>query len=271
MTSFLEQERLNPFQTSTLITLSILPIAFVVLLGLAYVLRCVLSRCTRSGSESVLSDFIDQEEAWQLLCGNDDHMEGSIDTKLPPSTIALSAIGLVEALSWAARSLYQLSSAQGLQPFIRHLESFLPIIPWLYATARVIRHRKPTPLWDVFVLYLLLMASPLALLAQVAYHYYVAHTLPFATQVWIPAADLLLICLSIAITLALPMSVPISKEKPTEVCTPVLLWRSHPDTTFSGPGNWPGRLHSILQMALLPLGITSYDYRVTQRLCAARL
>ena len=127
----------------------------------------------------------------------------------------LSWIALIETLSWLGVASFNIIQDQRDPVYIA--SSFVFALIWLFATLRPILRPKPTPSYDLLVLYLIYFIAEVVSLGAFAYNKH-AYGTPFPDALTLAAHTLNLgaLLILIAIVFSMPLAIPsrrVDKEK----------------------------------------------------------
>ena len=130
-------------------------------------------------------------------------------SKLVPvwRTVVFAFVGIVQAFCWVADGSYILYSDR------EHLWigafSFFVATSWLYTAIRPITRPTPTPPFEMFALYLILLAGGILQLGGVLFdHSVLSAPLPSTLAMTALVANLLSILVLLAVTVSMPLAVP---------------------------------------------------------------
>ena len=133
-------------------------------------------------------------------------------SKLVPvwRTVVFAFVGIVQSFYWVANGSYILYSDP--EHLWRGAFSFFVAIPWLYTAIRPITRPTPTPPFDMFALYLILLTGGILQLGGVLFdHSVLSAPLPSALAMTAFIANFLSILALLAVTVSMPLAVPSNK------------------------------------------------------------
>ena len=130
-------------------------------------------------------------------------------------TLFLSCIALIETLAWLGVASF--NAIQDQQDPVHVVSSFVSALTWLFATLRPILRPKPTPSFDLLVLYLIHFVAEVVsigefVLNKQAYGTPLPNTLALTAHILHLGALLILIAIVFSMPLAIP-SRRVDKEK----------------------------------------------------------
>ena len=139
-------------------------------------------------------------------------------SKLVPvwRTVVFAFIGIVQSFYWVADGSYTLYSDP--EHLWRGAFSFFVAISWLYTAIRPITRPTPTPPFDMFALYLILLVGGILQLGGVLFdHSVLSAPLPSMLVMTALIANLLSILVLLAVTVNMPLGVPSNRVNPKDI------------------------------------------------------
>jgi hypothetical protein len=201
---------------------AILPAVFVLLLGFCSIPtpRPVRRIFAIIGSPFQRYLTLHEAEAIDLATLDDGEEVGHVVKvlKLVPvwRTVVFAFVGIVQSFCWVAYGSYILYSDRG--HLWRGAFSFFVAISWLYTAIRPITRPTPTPPFDMFALYLILLAGGILQLGGVLFdHSVLSAPLPSTLAMTALIANLLSILVLLAITVSMPLGVPSNRVNPKDI------------------------------------------------------
>jgi hypothetical protein len=163
-------------------------------------------------------------------------------------TLVFVFVGIVQSFCWVADGSYMLYSDP--EHLWRGAFSFLVAISWLYTTIRPITRPTPTPPFDMFALYLILLVGAILRLGGVLFdHNVLSAPLPSTLAMTSLVANLLSILVLLAVTVSMPLAVPSNSVDPNDIV--IRIPSSHFSEAHSpslGSFYFSGRLYLTLGM-----------------------
>ena len=122
-------------------------------------------------------------------------------------TLFLSCIALIETIAWLSVASH--NAIQDQQDPVRVVSSFVSALTWLFATLRPILRPKPTPSFDLLVLYLIHFVAEVVSLGEFVFNKH-AYGTPLPNTLALTAHILHLgaLFILIAIVFSMPLAIP---------------------------------------------------------------
>jgi len=160
-------------------------------------------------------------------------------------TVMFVFVGIVQSFCWVADGSYIFYNDP--EHLWKGAFSLLVGSSWLYTVIRPIVRPTSTPPFDMFALYLILLASGILQLGGVLFdHSVLSAPLPSALIVTALITNLISILLLLAVTVSMPLAVPSNRVDPNDIVSrgPSRFIEAH--TLFLGPFYFSGRLYLTL-------------------------
>ena len=224
---------------------SLLPAIFIFSLCLVYYLPVPIE--LQKASDTLKDQFqpyltLDEAEALEESTApggtgdddddNDDHDdndndddEGNVATTSAPlwRTLVFSSIALVETLVWIG-----IASFRFVDDLSHSWDVFCPILissTWLYATARPVLNPTPTPLKDLFVLYLIHLAAAILLFGGMLFDHNAAGLpLPGTFTIIALIANLAAIVVLLVVIINMPLAIPSKRVRVQDIVRSLLFY-----------------------------------------------
>lgn len=141
-------------------------------------------------------------------------------------TVVFALLGLVEALGWAGEGSYRIVIASDdVWSIVR---PFLISLTWLYTVVRPVASPTATPPYDVFVLYILHLVGGTLMLGGAIYESTVYGVpLPHGVILVGLYANLLIVVALLAVVMSMPIGVPSSRVKKSDIVSSPILHIFH--------------------------------------------
>ncbi|KIM37758.1 hypothetical protein M413DRAFT_448273 [Hebeloma cylindrosporum] len=201
---------------------AILPAAFVLLLGFCSI---PTPRPVRRIFASIGTPFqryltLHEAEAIDIAALDDGEEMGrpvEISNFVPVwRTVVFVFVGIVQSFCWVAGGSYTLY--EDPEHVWRGAFSFLIATSWLYTAFRPITRPTPTPPFDLFSLYLILLAGAILQLGGIFFdHSVLSAPLPSTLVITALIANLLSLLLLLAVTVSMPLAVPSNRVVPNDI------------------------------------------------------
>jgi uncharacterized membrane protein len=131
-------------------------------------------------------------------------------------TVVFVFVGIVQSVCWVANGLYLFYNDH--EHLWRGAFSFLVAASWLYTTIRPVVRATATPHFDVFGLYLILLAAAILQLGGALFdHSVLAAPLPSILVMIALISNLVTILVLLAVTVSMPLAVPSNRVDPKEI------------------------------------------------------
>jgi hypothetical protein len=137
-------------------------------------------------------------------------------------TVVFVFVGIVQSFCWVADGSYTLYNDP--EHLWRGAFPFLVATSWLYTAIRPVVRPTPTPPFDMFGLYLILLAAAILHLGGALFdHSVLAVPLPHTLIMIALIANLLSIFILLAVTVGMPLAVPSDRIDPKDIVSQILL------------------------------------------------
>ena len=201
---------------------AILPAAFVLLLGFCSIPKPRPVRRILAIIGTPFQRYLTLHEAEAIdIAALDDGEEVGHVVKISKSvpvwrTVVFAFVGIVQSFYWVANGSYILYSDP--DHLWRGAFSFFVATSWLYTAIRPITRPTPTPPFDMFALYLILLAGGILQLGGVLFdHSVLSAPLPSALAMTTFIANLLSILVLLVVTVSMPLGVPSNRVNPKDI------------------------------------------------------